>query len=278
MSRNGHNTEFVLGDNPRRSYEASALSFARVVRCDYLLSKWDVEIVDSSGDRKDSSFVRGVDSSCLAGMEDTANRRCILAYSPAPKLTQDGGMTMANDTSVGHLILALRWCHQHGTARGGVDGDEDDSVPMALVQCLAERAVMMLGTEIGLHKEAKRAVGDDVVRSVNSELLELFDEFFVPSLIGEYPMSGSGIESLRNRSKRAFQSIVDNEVWDATVDMLSTDLEAARHERKEAQKQWEQGATGAGFGVASPWGGNLRRGGRRSPFRGFGVLGRQVSR
>ena len=260
-----HEKSIALHGHQHPHNTIQALQYARVLHCDYLQGSWDVELLDSLSSGKGSSYVKDVPVSSLAGMEDISNKRCIFRYTPAPKLPSDALIT---DLSVGHLVLTLRWCHQQAKARkNGSDSNSFNHI----VECLAERTAMLLGSEISLHNElgSKGVAGAELSQKINSQLLELFDEVSVSNSFMGSPIANDTIE-LQRRSKRGLKSIIDDEVWSASLLQMEPDLTAARYDREEARKQWEQGA-GSMFG-ASNWGSSQKRGGRRSPFRGSGGI------
>jgi len=232
--------------------EPDAIEYARVVDADYLRQTWDVETFPAVGD---NSTKKRVSASLLAGMEDVANRKCILSYSPAPKISSDESNLAAAPLSIGHLILALWWCHQQAAA-------DSESVFPPLVKCLAEQTALLLGLEVSLHQELGTATGEDSVRKINAQILELFDEKVMRSLD---LLSGEQNESL---SKIGLERILDEDVWIAVISQLQDSLVAARRDREASVEQWKADTGGAGVYTDS-WGASTRPGksNRRSPFR-----------
>ena len=230
----------------------SSLDFVRVVDADYLRQTWDVESYPNGGiDTK-----RRVPSSLLAGMEDVAKRKCLLQYAPTQKLISDERNLVLDNISIGHLILALRWCRQHVNAK---TGERSQLASNPLVRCLAERAASILGLEVSLHYElgTVRSTDHDVVRRVNAQILELFDEevsrrLDLASLLsGEEPSMG-------------LKAIVDEDVWNAVVAELQEGLTSGRQDDEAFLKQLEESSGGM---YAAGWGGGAAKR-RMSPFRG----------
>lgn len=210
---------------------SSTLDFARVVDADYLRQTWDVESYPNGGiDTK-----RRVPSSLLAGMEDVANRKCLLQYAPAQKLIADERNLALENLSIGHLILALRWCRQHANSKS--EGSQFSS--NALVRCLAERAASLLGLEVSLHYElgTVASTDHDAVRRVNAQLLELFDEDVIRRLdvaslySGEQPSMG-------------LRTVIDADVWNAVVAELQEGLSSGRRDDEAFLKQHEENSGG----------------------------------
>lgn len=229
---------------------SSTLDFVRVVDADYLRQTWDVESYPNGGiDTK-----RRVPSLLLAGMEDVANRKCLLQYAPAQKLIADERNLALENLSTGHLILALRWCRQHANSKS--EGSPHSSNP--LVRCLAGRAASLLGLEVSLHYELGTvgSTDHDAVRRVNAQLLELFDEDVIRRLdvaslySGEQPSMG-------------LRTVIDADVWNAVVAELQEGLSSGRRDDEAFLKQHEENSGGMYGG----WGGSAKKQ-RMSPFRG----------
>ena len=189
-------------------------------------------------------------------MEDVANRKCLLQYAPAQKLISDERNLVLDNISIGHLILALRWCRQHVNAK---TEERSQLASNPLVRCLAERAASLLGLEVSLHYElgTVRSTAHDVVRRVNAQILELFDEevsrrLDLASLLsGEEPSTG-------------LKAIIDDDVWNAVVAELQEGLTSGRHDDEAFLKQLEESSGGM---YAAGWGGGAAKR-RMSPFRG----------
>mmetsp|Transcript_39535 Transcript_39535/g.57729 ORF Transcript_39535/g.57729 Transcript_39535/m.57729 type:complete len:663 (-) Transcript_39535:211-2199(-) len=249
----GRHDPFVAIDvDESSSSPKPSIRFAKVLQIDVFQRTWDVEYIDAPSNNDGSTIERNILGSRLAGMEDLTKRRCVLEYAPAPKSVMDDLGKISGRASVGHLLLALRWCHQHAILPSKGTNVEEQEVPIDIIQCVAERAGMLLGTEISLHRElgSKKSVGEDIAKKINEQILELFDD---DDAMPE---------------KRGLKLLTDTEIWTAVRAQLKVELEMAKIEQENMRRAWEQNA-----GVAastSSWGGGMRRGGKRSPFRVFG--------
>jgi len=229
---------------------SSSLDFVRVVDADYLRQTWDVESFPNGGiDTK-----RRVPSSLLAGMEDVANRKCLLQYAPAQKLIADERNLAHDNLSIGHLILALRWCRQHANAKS----EGSPLRPNPLVRCLAEGSASLLGLEVSLHYElgTVKHTDHDVVRRVNAQLLELFDQDVIRRLDVASLYSGK-------EPSMGLKTIIDDDIWNAVVAELQEGLSSGRQDDEAFLKQHEENSGG----MHATWGGSAKKQ-RMSPFRG----------
>ena len=182
-------------------------------------------------------------------MEDTSKKHCVFSYEPSPKSI--GEADNRDPPSLGHLILSLKWCRHVASISVG----NSDKCFKYLIKCVAERAVLLLCTEVLLHDDLrdKELYDDDNARKLNMQLLDLF-EF-------------TDYESARLAppgSKTLALVMGDNEL-DSVRKNLKRQLQAAACLREEEQKLWHQ--NNAGWDSTSFWGSNTKRQGRRSPFR-----------
>ncbi|KAL7485925.1 hypothetical protein ACHAW6_011512 [Cyclotella cf. meneghiniana] len=191
----------------------------------------------------DDGIVQGqVPWSWISGMEDCSQRQCIMSHVPLAKSIADADNQEA--TSIGHLILTLRWCRHIS----------DESLLAPLAMRIADRTAVLICVEVVLHDELKVRSSTDDERKMNSQLLDLFgciqcDELADLNLAGQsrkLPLDGEVLKSVRMQMERR--------------------LEVAFSERQEEQKLWEQQNSGWD---ATFWGGGHKREGRRSPFRAF---------
>jgi hypothetical protein len=123
------------------------LAFGEVFSIDTVNRCWQVWLVSGSDASEEWCYV---DEQQLAGVEDITKRHSILAYAPAPETSTEleavtSGVGGAHGLSVGHLILALRWCHETHMEFGSQPSTSQ----------LAEVLSALLGVEISLHKESK---------------------------------------------------------------------------------------------------------------------------
>ena len=129
---------------------------------------------------------------------------------------------------------------------------ENDSLK-DLVSCVADRAAILLSTEVVLHDELNDTRShDETARKVNAQLLDLFNAQAANS---EAASSGLNV-------------VLNGDVLGAVQTQLKRQLHAARLEREQEQKMWEQQQQNSGWD-SSFWGSSSKREGRRSPFRAF---------
>jgi len=214
----------------------NAISFARVLDSNTVNRQWYVEYLDDPSSRK--TEIVGADR--LAGVEDVMKRKCVFEYDAAYFVYELAG-TSKSKVTLGHLILALRWCHQYMTR------PKDDYHPV--VKYLAERATALLGTEVALHEEigtTRKEVGQvslDLNKRVNAQLLDLFE-----AVDDRQHYGTSRLGRMKN--------VIGESTWDAIQKQLSREMSAARSDReKEQQKNAQQT-----HGMASS-GSPYRRGG-----------------
>jgi hypothetical protein len=179
--------------------------------------------------------------SWISGMEDTSKRHSILSHHAAAKSAAELDKEPA---SIGHLILVLRWSRHMSK----------DRLMSAFAMCIADRAAILLSTEVSLHDELHKVGTTDEERRFNGQLLDLFEN----ALHDEYtePEVADQITKLP----------IDEGILSSVRVQLRNRLEAACAEREEEQKLWEQQNSGWD---TSFWGGSHKREGRRSPFRAF---------
>lgn len=216
--------------------QGEGVRYARIVGCDRSTKTISVEYLDSGATDVHVSW------SQIVGIEDVNKTKCILSYSPTPKSVADEAGT-SSQTSVGHLILALRWCRHIGFA--SLDPNPSHC-PLPLVKCVAERTAILLCTEVLLHDELQeRSSRDDMDRKINMQLLDLFDS------------------TVSNQGDKTVALVMGEDLVNVVQMNLKSHLESASHEREEEQRIWEQ--NNQGWDNTSFLG--TKRQGRRSPFR-----------
>ena len=225
-----------------QQHEAT-VQYARTVGCNRSTRTISVEYSESG------LADQYVPWSSIVGMEDTSKKHCVFSYEPSPKSI--GEADNRDPPSLGHLILSLKWCRHVASISVG----NSDKCFKYLIKCVAERAVLLLCTEVLLHDDLKdkELYDDDSARKLNMQLLDLF-EF-------------TDYESARLAppgSKTLALVMGDNEL-DSVRKNLKRQLQAAACLREEEQKLWHQ--NNAGWDSTSFWGSNTKRQGRRSPFR-----------
>ena len=153
------------------------LRYAIVLRTYKDRKVWDVEylsLLDSKtqDDICKDKYEKNVSFSRLACVKDLSKKRRVLNHSPAPKSPT---AAFLSEMSVGHLILALRWCKERGrTYHTGMKYDGD----FTLLKCLSERTVLLLLTEMKEHDESSsdENTREEEKKILNAQLFELFGQ------------------------------------------------------------------------------------------------------
>lgn len=194
---------------------------------------------------------RQIPWSWIVGMEDTSKRQCILSLS-TPKSIADADTP--GPPSLWNLMLVLKWCRHVASA----SLDNSNSCPVYLIKCVAERASILLCTEVLLHEELKEGTScDDAFHKINMQLLDLFD-------FTDNESTGLTQAPATPNRKNKLALVMGDDILDTIQKNLRSQLQAARQEREEEQKMWELNNGG--------WdpiflGSAAKRQNRRSPFR-----------
>jgi hypothetical protein len=208
--------------------------YARTIRCDRSTRVITVKYIKSGE-------IEHVPWSWLVGMEDTSKKHSLFSYLPAAKSIADADTR--GQPSLGHLVLALKWCrHFSSLSPSSLNGRH--TPPMYLVNSVAERASILLCTEVLLHDELRdtHSRRDETTRKINVQLLDLFGSEGDPS---------------------SLSAVMDEEILESIKMQLNDQLHEASLEREEERKMWEEQTN---WDSASFLGGKKREG-RRSPFR-----------
>jgi hypothetical protein len=293
--------------------ERAAVRYGEVLQSDTIRRQWRVRLVGGGGDQAGDGGAAGAGAECvvsdfqLAGVEDTFARRCALACGPAPESSGDVEAATGASPSVGHLILALRWCQQ-AHAEIKIESPSSPSAsssafPLAppTVRRLAEVSSALLGTEVSLH----RLVGSHPGRHQHPggasssagllavQLRELFadesdallltaESAAVPAAAAARPAGGLG-ELVAGPAWAGVRAQLRPELLRAARDELELRRErqqapaaSPRHQHPHLRPFARAGGGGdyasAASSSSSPWVGAIRtRGDGRSPFRGIGI-------
>jgi hypothetical protein len=239
---------------------AGPVRFAKALRTNTVYRTMDIEYLDSALQMNGSDVEQNVSISRLAGVEDLSKKACMLEYLPAPKTVTESNKNPAlTALSVGHLVLALRWCRQQAS-----DSLEEKNAVTPLVQCLAETLSMLMCTELVLHRErGDNSKGvSDISKKVNGQVLDLY-EAISESSQSDTPSSSQANFSPtvlgRSSNANVFESFMDIDVWKMVVARLGHELVSAKRDREQKRMQYEQQPGGAY--------GSFRGSGRRSPFK-----------
>ncbi len=216
-----------------RIQKPQSASYARTIRCDRSTRSITVKYVKSGE-------IEHVPWSWLVGMEDTSKKHSLFSYLPAAKSIADADVR--GQPSLGHLVLALKWCRHFSSSSSSLN--DATTPPMYLVNSVAERASILLCTEVLLHDELRDSHSrrDETTRKINMQLLDLFGSDFVSS---------------------SLSAVMNEDVLESIKLQLKDQLHEASLEREEEKKMWEEQTN---WDNASFFGGKKREG-RRSPFR-----------
>ncbi len=216
-----------------RVQKPQSASYARTIRCDRSTRSITVKYVKSGE-------IEQVPWSWLVGMEDTSKKQSLFSYLPAAKSIADADVR--GQPSLGHLVLALKWCRHFSSTSSSLN--DASTPPMYLVNSVAERASILLCTEVLLHDELRDSHSrrDETTRKINMQLLDLF---------------GSDFDS------SSLSAVMNEDVLESITLQLKDQLHEASLEREEERKMWEEQTN---WDNASFFGGKKREG-RRSPFR-----------
>jgi len=166
----------------------------------------------------------------------------ILEYSYLPAAKSIADADVRGQPSLGHLVLALKWCRHYSSSSSSLN--DKNTTPMYLVNSVAERASILLCTEVLLHDELRDSHSrrDETTRKINMQLLDLF---------------GSDFDS------SSLSAVMNEDILESIKMQLKDQLHEASLEREEERKMWEEQTN---WDNASFLGGKKREG-RRSPFR-----------
>ena len=182
------------------------VQFGRVCELDTLRRQWSVEL-ETPGSQ---SEVRVVNERQLAGIEDPSKRICMFSSRAAPESSSDLE-NLGHTISVGHLILALRWCSQMSS--------ETANTSTWSIQRIAELTSALLATELQVQLEARLNLDSSereaYIKIHADALLDLFGEEH------EFGLSVDGQRVGR------LKSVVSGESWESVRSQLNSYLSVA---------------------------------------------------
>ena len=227
---------------------SETIKFARVVRSDTVHRKWYATLVTPKGQGEECV----VSESQLAGIEDVAKRICMFSYVAAPETSSDLEASGRN-ISLGHLILALRWC-------GQISSEKSDYETSPAIARLAELTTALLGMEMSVQLEARtRQHPGEIESDIKVFADQLFDLYGEAS---EFGAMSSGF-SLGGQREGRLKNVLSQESWDGARSQLHKFLEVAvaalTQQRNEKMRTIERGSL------------LRRRSSSGSPFRGLGT-------
>jgi hypothetical protein len=176
----------------------------------------------------------------------------MFTYEPSPKSIGDADNH--DPPSLGHLILALHWCRHVASIP---TTDNANKCSRLLIECVVERVVSLLCTEVLLQDEIRgtELYDDNITRKVNMQLLDLFEFADSKSTSRRTPVGSKGLAS-----------VMDDDQLESIRRNLKRHLQSAACLREEEQKLWQ--LNNAGWDSTGFWGSSsTKRQGRRSPFR-----------
>jgi hypothetical protein len=249
--------EGVLVSTTRETNSRGAIHFGQVLNCDTVHRVWHVRLMNRPSDGgAETCYVSDFQ---LAGIEDTTKRSCILSFSPAPE-TSSELESIGSSTSVGHLILALRWCHQ---AYSELRGETPRGGAGMVVSRLAELVTAFVGMELSIHHEngsQYSASKPDADKIIAAQLLDLFGE---TSEFGVRAAESFSDPTARRHGR--LKEVVCDSVWEAIRQQLWNELDRATNDIEAKQREKGNDAIEGGRYTG------IRRSGNQSPFRGMGV-------
>lgn len=245
---------FYNGTEVNQTQGDEVLRFARVLRSNTVNRRWHVRLVSHDGSPEDCL----VEESQLAGIEDASRRIAMLSYFGAPETSSDLE-AMRGPISVGHLILALRWCSQFYSEKCD---DFFPCQPGPAITRLAELASAFVGLEVAVHRETRTRENSDAdshSKILSDQLLDLFGD--ATEFHGVF--AGVHGRELGPREGR-LKPIICTESWQGTRSQLRSCLDSAVVEMstKLGEETRSIDVGGSLF---------IHRSGGTSPFRGLGM-------
>jgi hypothetical protein len=262
--RPAQNRRLIVGGETE---DSDSIRFGRVFFSDTVKRAWEVEVIDrfSSHEATDTQRV-AVPVAHLAGIEDVSKRKCVASYRAAPDSASELE-NMQPVLSLGHLILALRWCHQDSkTTTTNESGLSPGVGPF--VQRLAEQITALFGSELSLHQEI--GSGETIQKAeqakLDAQILEMFGDLSEIRELGLEPVSGSFFNPVAHEGR--LKSVLCESSWLTIQPQVQDHTLRARADIREREKKRKEGHNGhAADGL---WYGSIRRIGHKSPFRGLG--------
>lgn len=189
----------------------------------------------------------------LVGIEDSSMRKTALKYAPAAESSAESEK-QGSSLSTGHLISALRWCHEYTLQLGRSSS----------VAHLAEILSVLLGMEVAIAREEPQKVGE-VSRVAGGTLsIQLLDLFGGD---GELCADSDTDTPYGFRRDGRLNLLMSTEAWDAVRAQLRPELDLAINDLKERREK-KRGRSSDGDGWLA-----IRRSSpsTRSPFRQLSV-------
>lgn len=226
------------------------IRFGKVLGIDLARRIWRVSLLDCEG--LEGPITIGME--LFVGIEDNLKRKPTLKFAPAAESSAESEKQGSN-LSVGHLISALRWCHEYSLELGRKPS----------ITRLAEIVSVLLGVEVSMNREEPQKSGRGAKHSTATLSIQLLDLFGASGeLCGD---SDSEIPYGFRREGR-MHLLVSTEAWGSIREQLRPELETAIKDLTERREK-KRGRTNEGDGWLT-----LRRSpskSSRSPFRQLSV-------
>ena len=214
----------------RDTNELDRLQFACVNSVDTVKSIWTVSYLQSPATNSLSGRNDAVvHAHQFAGVDDPIQRKAVFSYFAAPdfaaELESDSPCTTL--TSVGQLILALRWCYQHLG-----EGTHKDLV---VRQSLATGSALLLGTELSLHARVdtnESHQNEATTTRLNEQIFSMFEET-------PLALEGDLTRNARQGRARRLKKLLGLNVWNGIKQQLQCRVDVARagkHQEQEHRK------------------------------------------
>ena len=87
--------------------------YVRVIHYNAITKALDVEFFEKLG----LAVEKNINSVRLAALEDVSKRFNMFSFNPTLESVSDDPAWFNRDTSLGNLILIIRWCQQHASAQ-----------------------------------------------------------------------------------------------------------------------------------------------------------------
>ena len=180
------------------------MSLVEVVRCDTVNRRWEV-----CSWRDDAPVYSVVSQKHIVGIEDISLRYGVLSSAPALRSSAELEKSVGA-ASLGHLILALRWCGRYEDA---LDGDN------LVANRLAELCTFLLTSEVSVHRESGTLASVEVL---SLQLMDLYGEEVEFSTLLE-DCSGPLLEDRIGQ----LRTVLDGDVWSRAREQLHDEIRQA---------------------------------------------------
>jgi hypothetical protein len=179
------------------------ITLAEIVRLDTVNRRWEV-----CSWQNGSSVYSVVSQKQIVGVENVSLRHAVLASTPAPRSSAELAKSVGA-ASLGHLILALRWCRYSEMVEGGE----------RVAKRLAEVCTFLLTTEISMHRESGTLSSTE---TLCLQLMDLYgEEEEFATLLKDF--SGPLFEDRRGQ----LQPILNRDVWSMAREQLHDEIHEA---------------------------------------------------